>query len=313
MSPRDLAIIVGVLLIWGLNFVVAKIGLEQLPPIFFIALRFALVAVVLVPFVKVPRAHLGGIALLSTALGLLHFSFMFTGLAGIDASTAAITIQLQVPFAALLAAIFFGDRFGWRRTLGMLLAFGGVVLIAGEPRLTGNLGHLFMIVGGAFMWAVASIIIKKLGHVDLLPLNGWMALFATPQLALASLLLEGDQWRALAGSDWRVYGALAYQAFGVVIVGYSIWYRMLARYDVNVVMPMTLLLPVIGVAGAVALLGETLTWPMVFGGVATIIGVGIITLRQPRLTEPEPAAGGAWEEDAAEEPAGEAPPRGDGS
>ncbi len=276
--------------LWGFNLVAAKLGMRELPPIFLIALRFALVALMLVWFVRPPWERMGRILALSVTLGGLHFSLMFTGLARVDASTAAIAIQLQVPFAALLAAWVFGDRLGWRRLSGMLVAFLGVALIAGTPRVSQSLDGLGLVLAAGFVWAVAAIQIKRLGPINGFALNGWVALFAAPQLFLASLLVEGPHWEALARATWMGWGAILYMAVLVTIVGYGLWYRLLARYDVNQAMPFTLLVPVFGVLSGVLVLGEPLTWQMLIGGVLTLTGVALIVLRRPALL-PRPAAG----------------------
>lgn len=291
VKPLHLALFVAVTMVWGGNFAVSKIGLEQLPPIMLVALRFAVVAAILLPFVKVPRGHLKDVALLSVVLGLLHFSLMFSGLSRIDAATAAISIQLQVPFAALLAAFAFNERPGWRRLTGMAIAFAGVAIIAGEPRLQGNYGALAMVLGAAMVWAVANILAKRLGALDGSQINAWMALFATPQLAIASLLLEHGQWAAWQSADMGVvFGVILYQAVVVVSIGYGTWYMLLQRYDVNIAMPFTLLVPLFGVASGVLFLGETLTLAFLAGGVLTLIGVGIVTIRRPRLAGPKTEA-----------------------
>lgn len=287
LRPLHAALAVGVMAIWGLNFAVAKIGLEQLPPIFMIALRFALVALLLGPFAKPPTGRWRPVFLISVTLGLLHFSIMFTGLAGIDAATAAIAIQLQVPFAALLAAVVFKDMLGWRRALGMAVAFGGVALIAGEPRLEGSYVSLGLVILAACIWSVANIQVKLLRDIDGMTLNAWLAIFATPQLLLASLLLEDGHLAALAAADWRAYASVVYQSVLVFGLGYGAWYWLLGQYRVNQTMPFMLLVPVFGVLSGVALLGERLTGPLVSGGLLTILGVGIIVLRRPKVAAPE--------------------------
>lgn len=146
LGLRDAGLAVLVMAIWGYNFVVAKIGLTGLPPIFMMALHFAMSAVLLVPFVSMPREKLKQIVALSVVLGAGHFSMMFTGLKGPDRSTAAIAGQLQVPFSALLATVLLNDPPGWRRVIGMVVAFGGVILIAGEPRFAGSLCSLGLVV-----------------------------------------------------------------------------------------------------------------------------------------------------------------------
>lgn len=287
MRVSDLLLVLVVMVIWGLNFVVAKWGLAQFPPIFMMGLRWALVAAVLLPFVRAPRRKLGQILLISFTLGSLHFSLMFTGLKGTDAAVAAIATQMQVPFAALIAAIVLKDRLGWRRATGMALAFVGIVIMAGEPRHAVNLLPILLVIAASFMWAVANVQIKQLGTVDGFGLNAYLGLFAAPQLFLISAMLEQGQLDALRNADWVGWSAIVYMAILVTVISYVMWYRILRRYPVNQAMPFTLLVPVLGVLSAALLLDEPLTARVILGGLATIAGVAVIVLRRPRLAEPE--------------------------
>jgi len=191
-------LILGVMLLWGI-----------------IACRFLLVALLLLPFAKRPTGQWGAIFGIAVTLGLLHFSFMFNGLKTIDAATAAIAIQLQVPFASMLAAIFFQDKLGWKRALGMAIAFLGVALIAGEPRLNGQYLALGFVIGASFIWSIANVQIKRLDHIDGFSLNAWVALFATPLLFGASALLEDGQIDAAIADGREV-------VWGVIFLGESL-------------------------------------------------------------------------------------------
>ena len=290
MTLADGLIALLVAVFWGLNFAVSKSGLEQFPPLFMIALRFGLVAALLVPFVPRPRGRMKEIALFSVTLGFLHFSLMFNGLARVDAAVAAITIQIQVPFAALLSAILYNDPPGWRRLLGMALAIAGVTILAGEPRTSSALWAVGMIVAAALVWAVSNIQMKQLADVDGFALNGWMALLAASQLLLASLIIEEGQWQAVTTAGWLDWGTIAYQSVIVVILCYGLWYGLLRRHSVNQVMPVTLLVPLFGVLSGVVFLGEALTWTLAAGAAATIAGVAIIVSRRPKLVEPKTRA-----------------------
>lgn len=285
IKPVDFLLFGFVMLVWGFNFAVTKTGLEQFPPLLMVALRFAIVSAVLLPIVRLPTRRWGEMILLSVTLGTLHFALMFTGLSGIDASTAAIAIQLQVPFAALLAAFFFGDKLGWRRGLGLAIAFAGVVVIAGEPRLEGRYGALLMVIGAALVWAVSNVQVKKVSELSPWCVSAWMSLFAVPQLLVLSLLTERGQWQAMVEADWIGWSAIAYNAIAVMVIGYGLWYRLLRRYEMNQAMPITLLVPLIGVASGVLVLGEPFTWSLALGGLLTIGGVGIVVLRRPRLAQ----------------------------
>ncbi|HTZ81122.1 MAG TPA: EamA family transporter [Stellaceae bacterium] len=279
MRLADYASTLVIMLIWGLQFPIAKIGVTELPPLFFMATRFTLVAAVICPFFPLPRDKLGGVLQLSFVLGSLHFTSMFVGLSLMDASTASLLVQSQVPFAALLAAIFFRDHLGWRRLVGLLVAFAGVVLILGEPRFGSDPLPPMLILAASFFWAFANILIKRLGPIDGLALSGWLALFSAPQLILLSLLIEQGQGAAMRAADWLTWGAVAYGGIAVTVVSYAMWYPLVRRYPVNQTMPFTLLIPLFAVASSAVLLGDELTLQTAIGGGATILGVAVIVLR----------------------------------
>lgn len=290
MSAPDAALAVLVMAVWGVNFAVAKTGLSELPPLLMMALRFALVAALLVPFARRPRVPARRLLALSMTLGVAHFGLLFTGMRGVDASAAAIVIQLQVPFAVLLGVVAQADRPGWRRWLGIAVAFAGAAVVSARPGMEASWPYLLLVLGAALVWAVANVQIKALGTIDGFALNGWLALLAAPQLAVLSALLEDGQVAALAAAGWRGYGAVAYMAGLATILGYGLWYYVIRKYPMSLAMPFTLLAPVFGVAAGVAFLGEPLAWQMVVGGLVTLAGVAIIVIRRPRLVSPEAEA-----------------------
>nr|WP_274389981.1 EamA family transporter [Azospirillum doebereinerae] len=271
-----------VMALWGLNFVVSKWALQEFSPLFVMFIRFVLVAALIVPFFRIPREKLLPIAALSVTLGSIHFPLMFNGLNGIDAATASLAVQAQVPFSSLLAAVVFKDKLGWRRATGMAAAFAGVLVIAGEPRLGNALPSLFMLLAASLAFAVASIQMKLIGSVNGFAVNGWMALMAAPQLLVLSLLFEHGQMESLANATWLGWGSIVYMAVGVTIIAYGLWYPLLNRYDVNQTMPYLLTVPVFGVAAGVLLMDNPLTVNLLLGGALTIGGVGIIVKRRPR-------------------------------
>lgn len=287
MTPVHIALTVFVILIWGFNFVVAKTGLEVFPPLFMMALRFGFVALMLVWFAPRPRGMWKDIAILSVTMGSLHFSLMFVGLTNVAASIASIAIQLQVPIAAILAAILFKDYFGWRRGLGMALAFVGIIIVGGAPTVRTDLVYLLLVIGASAVWAVGNIQVKRLKRIDGRALNAWISLLAAPQLLLASLVLEEGQIAALTNAGWLEWGAIAYMSIIVTVIGYGIWYFMIDKYSTNQTMPFTLLVPFVGVLSGVTVLGEPMSWTIAIGGAATLGGVAIIVLRRPKLGGPE--------------------------
>ncbi len=287
MKPSDVALVIVIMALWGVNFVFAKWAVAELPPIFAIACRFALVALVLLPFVKVPYGSLKRIALLSLTLGCVHFSIFFTGISGLEAGLSAIIAQSQVPFATILGAILFKDYPGWRRWLGMILAFLGIWLSAGEPRFEGGAFYIGLCLAGSFAWAVANFQIKALSHVEGFALNAYMALFAVPMLLAVSFTIEGGHVEAVRSAGVHAWFGIAFMALVTSVCTYWVWYRLIRLYEVNLVMPYTLLVPVFGVMSGVMISGDALGWRTVAGCALTVAGVGIITIRRPGQADPE--------------------------
>ncbi|MCR9254579.1 MAG: EamA family transporter [Alphaproteobacteria bacterium] len=282
LSLRDGLLIVMVMAIWGANFAVTKTAVEDTPPLFLVGVRFLMVAVLLVPFVKIPWGRMKQLIGLSVTLGLLHFALMFNGIARVDAAVAAIAVQVQAPFAAILAWVVFRERVGWRRIGGMVLAFSGVLLIAGEPGTVTELGALVMIVAASFMWCVSAIQMKTMGKITVFQLNGWMAVFAVPQLFIASALIEGTGLSTWQEVNWVGWASSAYMAVFVVIVGYGLWATFLRTYPVNQVMPFSLLGPVFGMLSGIVFLGEAATLERLIGAVIVLAGVAAIVI-DPKL------------------------------
>jgi O-acetylserine/cysteine efflux transporter len=285
MSVRDGLATLLVVTLWGLNFIAVKVALTVLPPLLLCSLRFALVAVVTVGLFRPRRDQLSGIARLALVLGVGHFGLLFWGVAGMDAASAAIVTQLGVPFSVLLAWLAFGEKLSPPRLAGLIAAFAGVGLLAGEPTLPATAPLLVAVLAMA-AWAVSNIQVKRLGPIHPLALNGWMGLMAAPLLALSSAGLETGQWQALTAITWPVAAGVAYTVIGSSLVAYTLWYQLVGRNDLTRLVPITLLGPVIGVAGGVLALGEPLTWHKLVGGAITIGGVAALQL----LGRPRPLA-----------------------
>lgn len=281
MRPLDILLAISVPVIWGMGFTLAKVAFVYVhfPPILLMAFRFGLTALLLVWFVKPPWGLMRKIFWISFISATIQYSLTFTGLNKIDASLAIIVVQLEAPFLALLAALFLKDHLGLRRTIGMVMAFSGVFLIAGQPRLQGDLLPVFLCAGGAFTWATGQIMIKNwlkdsLGGFQQI---AWVAVFATPQLFISSFILEDGQWEAIQNAGWIGWGVVVYLGLIMTGLGYAIWYRLLGLYNVTQVMPFLLLLPVMTIAGGMLFLGERLSVIEWIGSAIVILGVSVIT------------------------------------
>lgn len=281
MKPVDVLAVLAASLIWGFNFVAVKTGVGQFPPLFMTGLRFALVALVLIPFCPPPIGRMGAIALLSLTFGVFHFGLFFTGMTGVDAAVAAVVVQLGGTFSVLFAWLILGDRIGWWRGGGMAVAFLGIVVLAGEPRTASSPWHLAMLLGATVSWGLSTVQIKRMGPIGVFQLSAWMALMAAPQLLLASALIEDGHLEAVRNADWLGWGSIVYAALGASICAYGLWYRLIGRYELSRIAPFALLTPLFGMAAGVVVLGEELTWEKAVGGAVVLFGVTVVQLRRP--------------------------------
>lgn len=280
MSFMQIACAVAAPLLWGYQFVVIKVGVTQFPPLFFLALRFLAIALLLVPFVKRPaRRQLGPIAAISVFLGGLNFGLFYVGLGLGSGSMSAVAYQLATPFTILLAWPLLAERPSLTTSAGVALAFAGVVVLAAGPGLSGDALALLLVVGAAFAFAVSNVLTKRYGPFDPLMLMGWSSLLTVPQVVAMSLLLEHGQLASLAAADQWGWLALAYTIFIGGIAGFGLWFWLIARCSMGRVAPFGLLLPVFAVISSVLFLGDPVTQKLIVGGLLTICGVAMTQLR----------------------------------
>ena len=281
MNLRDYMLAFSVPINWGLGFAFAKAGLSEFPPLFLMGMRFSLAALILVWFVSLPKGNFQKVFWIALVGSTIQYGLTFTGLTMIDASLAVIVIQLEVPFGVLLAAVVLREKPGLQRIVGMLLAFSGVAVLAGQPSLQGQIFAIVITGSGALMWAVGQIMVKQLGtDVDSFSLVAWVGVFSGPQMIIGSFLLEDNQWVAIQQATWIGWGTVIYLGVIMTALGYGIWYRVLSRNPVSQVMPVLLTLPVTTMLASIFLLGERPTIGMLTGGTVVLVGLAVIVFKR---------------------------------
>lgn len=280
MSAIQIVCAVAVPLLWGYQFVMIKVGVTEFPPLFFLALRFLAVALLLVPFVDRPtQQQLGPIAAISLFLGGLNFGLFYVGLGLGSGSLSAVAYQLATPFTVLLAWPLLAEKPSLTTSAGVVIAFAGVVVLAAGPGLSANALPLLLVVGAAFSFAVSNVLTKRYGPFDPLMLMGWSSLLTVPQVMLMSALTEHGQWTSLATADQRGWLALAYTIFIGGIAGFGLWFWLIGRCSMGRVAPFGLLLPVFALISSVLFLGEPVTSKLMVGALLAISGVAITQVR----------------------------------
>jgi O-acetylserine/cysteine efflux transporter len=276
MAPLEIFCAVLVPLLWGVQYAVIKAGLAVFPPLFFVGLRFAVVAAALLPFVGRPtRRELGIFLFISIFIGGLNFGLVFVGLSETPASVTGIANQLWSPFALVLAWPLLGERPSRRVIGGVLIALAGVTLAVADPTVAVPIVPTLLVVGSALALATGSVLTKRYGPLDPMKLMAWMSLFTVPQVLVVSAFTETGQMNALATADRTAWLSFAYTVLLGGIGGFGLWFWLLARRSMAQVAPYTLLQAAFAIAAGVIFRHEPLTSTLVAGAAICIAGVAI--------------------------------------
>lgn len=278
MQPRHVLWAVFVAAIWGINFVVIRLGLDDFPPILLNALRFAAAGALFAWFVPRPRIPWRRIAAVGLSLGVAKFTLLFIGMdAGMPAGLSSLVLQSQAFFTVIIAALALGERPKRAQLLGMAVAFTGLGVIALDLDQGAVMSAFVIVLGAAVCWGVANIFIKRSGADDMLGLMVWASLTAAPPLFALSWALEGGERiaEAMTNLSLKGVGAVAYLAVGATLIGFGLWARLLRLYPASLVAPFSLLVPVFGMSAAALVLGETLTPFKIAGAVLVIAGLAV--------------------------------------
>ncbi|CAK9885168.1 MAG: putative amino-acid metabolite efflux pump [Candidatus Erwinia impunctatus] len=284
MKLHDFLLVVFVVCLWAFNNIAIKWGLQDLPPLLMTMMRFIVVSVILIPFTRVTRHQLCYLVPLAFTFGFMHFSLLFVGLKYTDAGTGAIIVQLGTPIAMLLTSVVLKERLTMIQIVGIVVSLTGVVVLSGSPGIP-NWWVLCLLLCSATGWAISNMIVKKSPSITPLTLTGWLSFLAIPIVGLASYLTESAQMTYLVNASWRGWFAILYSAVFSSVIAYSLWYGLLRRYNVNLVLPYSLLTPVVAIIMGVTILGDDLNAFKVAGAVLVISGtaIAVINFRSLRM------------------------------
>ncbi|QMW23533.1 DMT family transporter [Sandaracinobacteroides saxicola] len=286
MKPRHLALMLFINIIWALNTVALKESVTAVPPLLAVGLRFLMVVPICLPWMRwvpgrMPLLIGTGLVAGAGSFGIGAIGFHLAD----NVSAIAIAGQLGVPFSLILAILVFGERIRWKRTLGILLAFLGVAVLAFDPHIVDERWALFFAILGSLLWAIGNLGYRKLTGVHVLNLYGWVALVSVPPLFLASLAFEPGAVAGLGGITLASIGWITYSALFASLIGHVGMAWLLQRYPVSTITPLTLPTPLLSVILALFVYPTPITLQLVAGGLLTLVGVAIIALRTAQKRE----------------------------
>ncbi|MBR1222706.1 EamA family transporter [Bradyrhizobium sp. U87765 SZCCT0131] len=294
MKLRYMAMAALTSVVWGLAFVATKLALQSFSASQLTALRFLIASL---PVLIVPRPPIGWPMLVTVGLTLFTGQFLLLFFAfeqGLSPGLASVTQQMQVFFTVALAAVWLGDLPGVRQCIGMVVAFGGLLLIGLTVGDDLRPVALALALGGAFSWAVGNVLVKRLPGVPVFPLIVWASLVPPlPALALSAVKGEPPLWDAVAVASWPALCGAIYLG-AAATMAYAIWGRLLQRFPAGAIAPFALLSPCVGVLTSAVVFGELFA-PARFCGMALIFAGVVIVMLPVRGMAARPAAAGRQE------------------
>ena len=277
MKTRDIFIALLVPIILGFGFVIAKPAMQYFPPYLLMGMRFTIPALILVWWFPLPKGLYFDLFKVSLIGSTLQYGLTYTGLNIIDASSAILLVQLEVPFGIIIAFFLLKEIPTIKNIVGLVIAFIGVFILTGAPNLEGKYVGVLLTVSGAFTWALGAVMAKPLSKkIGAFALMTWLCVFSGPMLLLVSFVFDGNPISYFLSANINSWLTVIFLGFFMQPVGYAAWYYVLKKYPVNKVMPVLLVLPVTGLLTSIFLLGEDPPNQVFLGGLVIISGVALI-------------------------------------
>lgn len=292
MPLRDILLALLICVAWAGNFLGSALSLREMPPLLFSGLRLAVVAVLLVAFLRRPApGQWPRLLAIALCTGVLHFglSFWSLKLAG-DLSSPAIVMQSYIPMSVLLAWMLLGERFAWRTGTAIALSFGGVLVLGFDPLVLDNPASLLLMLVSAFFLAMGTVLMRGLTGMDRYGMQAWTAVIGLGPLLLLSLWLEPGGFASIAGFSTTAWVGILYAGVVASLLGHGIYYTLIQRHPVARVMPWLLLTPVFAMGLGIAFWGDRPGPKLWIGGAMTLGGILLIALRSQAKSRPAPVA-----------------------
>jgi len=285
LTWRDTILALAIVLVWGTNFVVIRLGLNALPPLFYACLRFVFVMVPAILFLPRPKVRLGNLAFYGLCIGVVQFGLLFIAMKGqISPALASLVIQTQVFFTIGLSIWRTGEKIKLHQIGALALAVAGMGVIAANTGQGITIAGVALVLLAAMGWAMGNQASREAGKVNMLAYVVWAAPFAVPPLLLLSLVMEGPTaiTEGIRHAGIATWGAVLWQSVGNTLFGYTCWAWLLSRYPAATVAPMSLLVPVFGFASSAIILHESLQLWKIGAMLLIMAGLAVNLLWRPR-------------------------------
>lgn len=273
IPPALLHPVIGALIVsalWGLNVVVMKIAMGDLPPLVFTTLRFSILALVLIPFIKVSWQQFKQLLPLAVVMGMGHFYLLAVGLTYVPSFVASFCLLLGGPFSSFLGYLVLKERLTrWQVVAITIATLGATVPTLLSGNITLQIGML-LVTASTFLWAYGNIQVRKLPSVSTMSIQFYIAIVTAPISYLFFAFSSPDANLFTYVTTESLF-ALAYVILGSSIIGYAFWYRLIHTHGVQKVAPYALVQPIFTLIFGYLILSEQLNlWQWLGSGVTLL-------------------------------------------
>ncbi|MFC3120115.1 EamA family transporter [Agaribacter flavus] len=286
MTIRDFLLGVGVMIIWGFNFSAIKLGADQTNPILLTAMRFSFAILPAIFFIAKPKVKWRYILGYGFCFGVGVWGMMTWSITiGVSAGMAGLVLQLNIVASLLLAWLLLKEHISWQKSLGAFFAVIGLVISLFLEDGSVPLEGLVFILIAALSWAVMNYIVKRSGTTEVFAFSVWGMLFAPFALSCLAFGFHGSQvFVDLPGQlNQEVWFSILFQAYPTTLLGYWIWNRLLLKYPMSTVSPLTMLVPIFGLIGSVIFYQEQISYEKYVAAMFILSGVVLSQLSVDKL------------------------------
>jgi len=284
LSLAEVAAIVAVVVIWGVNNAAAKLATETMPPLLVGALRFAIAAACLIPFVRRPFPNWKSLLIIVGLGGPVHYGLIYLAFwLAQDVSPVSVAAQLWVPFTALFAFVLLRERLSRFAMLGMGVAFAGVAWMTLDPHAIADWKAILVGIGASAAWAMTTVIARRTTSIPPLKMQGLLALVALPTLAFGSAMFEQGQVQAMREADALVWACVVWAGLVSSVLATTLVFWLVQKREAGRVTPYLLATPVVSILIGWMFMGDVLTPQILTGATLTIGGVAVVALAERGL------------------------------
>ncbi len=287
LERYDLIVGILVTVMWGCNFVVIELGLQELDPFALTFLRFLFCAFPAIFFVKKPQGvSWSSMCLYGVIFGCgLWWTVNFAMYNGLSAGMASLFLQFSAFFTIALSYLLFKEKVNLIQSLGAVISFIGLSMVIFFTGEQSTLVGIVLVLLASVAWAVCNLIVKATRPKDMLAFIIWTSLFSAPAVLVMTLITKG--FEPFANLDEimnaKAWFSVLFQAYITTILGYMTWNNLMKKYPATSVAPLSLLVPISGIFSSWLFFSEVITFDKGISMFVVLVGLGVF-INSARIT-----------------------------